>query len=167
MEILSDIIHDPRGWVAIGVVLFAGLAAWKIWPVMGKSLDQYGEKIAAEIQEAEQLKAEAAKLLVEAKKKAKAAEKNAQEIIERAHFEAKLIADEAEKEIEREIEQKMQLAEEKITRAKDQAMENVRKSAVDNAIAAASKILSEEFQTSKNSERLVEKSLRLISSDIR
>lgn len=166
MEVLSDIIHDPRGWIAIGFLLFLALAAWKIFPVMGKSLDQYGEKIAAEIQQAEALKAEAAALLAEAKKKAKAAEQNANEIIERAHFEAKLIADEAEKEIEREIENKMQLAEEKITRAKEQAIENVRKSAVEKAIAAASKTLSEEFSNSKTSDKLIEKSLQLISSDI-
>ncbi len=163
---MHEFISEPASWVAIGFLIFIALAAWKVWPALGGSLDQYGAKIAAEIQEAEQLKIEAAKLLVEAKKKAKQAEQNAQEIIERAHFEAKLIADEAEKEIERELERKMAMADEKISRAKDAAVEHVRVRAVDNAIAAATKTLSEEFQSTKSSEKLVEKSLRLISSDI-
>lgn len=166
MNIVMQIITEPAGWVGIGVLLFIALAAWKIFPVMGKSLDQYSIQIAEEIKEAEELRAQAEALLQDAKKKSAAAERTANEIIERAKFEAKLIADEAEKDIEREIENKMALVEEKINRAKDQAVEHVRTRAVDNAIADASKILQEEFKSSNKSEKLIEKSLRLISGDI-
>ena len=163
---MEHFINDPTAWVGIAFLIFFALVAWKIFPKLGVALDSYGAKIAAEIQQATQLREQAEKLLAEAQKKSKAAEQNANEIIERARFEAKLIGDEAEKEIEREIEYKMQLAEEKITRAQSVAMEHVRTRAVDNAIAEATKVLSEEFQNPKSSERLIEKSLHLISGNL-
>ena len=94
------------------------------------------------------------------------AKKTASEILERAKFESKLIADEAAKEIEREIEQKMKLADEKIERAQNAAVENIRTKAIEDAIEVAKEILAKELQSSQTSEKSVEKSLRLIASNI-
>lgn len=164
---MEHFLSDPTIWVGLGFFIFVGLAAWKVWPPMGKGLDDYGTKIANEIKQAEALKAEAQTLLADARKKATAAERQATEIVERAKFESKLIADEAEKEIERELERKMKMADEKISRAQEAAMENIRHKAIEQAIEAATETLKNELQTAKTSEKLVEKSLRLISSDIR
>lgn len=166
MEALNHIIREPGAWVGIGFLIFLAIAARYVFPKLGGALDDYGSKISKEIEEAKALKEEAAELLREAKKKSSAAERSANEIVERAKFEAKLIADEAEKEIEREIERKLALAEEKIARAQDAAVENIRKKAVENAIDSAAETLRKEFQTAKSSEKLVDKSLRLISNDI-
>lgn len=162
---MEHLLQDPTVWVGIGFFIFVALFVWKAFPLLGKGLDDYGNKIATEIATAQALRKEAQELLDAAEKKSAAAERNASEIIERAKFEAKLIADEAEKDIEREIERKMKIAEEKIQRAEVAAVENVRKKAVEKAIEAASEAIRKEL-TGAKSEQLVEKSLRLISNKL-
>ena len=166
MEETHSILGDARLWVGIGFFLFMGLSLWKLLPHLTKALDAYSSRISQELKEAKALRAEAETLLKAAKEKAKTAESDARAITKQAEIEAKLVSEEMQKEIEREIARKLKLADENITRAKNAAIENIRKQAVDNAISAATQALKEEFTATKNSEKLVEKSLRLISRDI-
>ncbi len=162
----TSLFEDPTTWVGVAIVAFLVLAVTKIWPKLAAALDGYSANIRAEIENANALKAEAQALLVQTQRKAAEAERMADEILERAKFEAKQIADEAEKEIEREIERKMKLAEDKIKRAEDAALENVRRKAVESAIEAAREILEGELAKSDKKQKLIDKSIKLISSNV-
>ena len=129
-------------------------------------LDAHSAKIKEEIEQAAKLRQEAQEVLDQAQRKANEAERTANEIIERARFDSKQIADDAEREIEREMERKIKLAEEKIGRAEAQALENIRKKAVESAVEAAKTILTNELSNKANKDKLVEKSIRLMSSNV-
>jgi F-type H+-transporting ATPase subunit b len=158
--------QDPATWVAVAVVIFFIFAYKKVWPKMAAGLDAHSVKIKEEIDQAARLKQEAQDLLAQAQRKAAEAERTANEILERAKFDSKQIADDAEREIEREIERKMKLAEEKIQRAEAQSLENIRKKAVESAIEAAKDILKNELAGKANKDKLVDKSIRLVSANV-
>ena len=66
-----EIFHEAEFWVAVGFVLVIALLVWKGVPAMvGKMLDQRSAAIAAELDEAKRLSAEAAALLTDYKKRA-------------------------------------------------------------------------------------------------
>jgi F-type H+-transporting ATPase subunit b len=134
---MSEFLHDAHTWVALAFALFVGLSYKFLGPKAGVALDERSKKIAADLIEAEKLKKEAEEILASAKKQAKESENTAHEILERARFEVKQIADESEKELEREIARKMQMAEDKIARAKEAAIESVKKQAIEAALDAA------------------------------
>lgn len=68
-----ELLHDPEFWVGVGFVLVLLLLAWKGVPGMvGKMLDQRAQVIAAELEEARRLRAEAAALLADYQKRRRA-----------------------------------------------------------------------------------------------
>ena len=80
-----ELLHDPEFWVAVGFVMVLALLWWKGVPVMvGKMLDQRSAAIAAELDEAKRLSAEAAALLTDYKKRAAGAEAEAAAILKEA-----------------------------------------------------------------------------------
>lgn len=166
MEWVTHQLHDEHTWVAVGFVIFLGIAARFVFPHMGKSLDARAEGIKNEIEEAQRLKEEAQTLFAEAQRKLQEADRGAHEIIERARFESKQIADDAEKEIEAEMERKMKLAEEKIARAESNAVESVRTRAVQSAVEAAREILTKELSADAKAKSYIQKSAELISKKI-
>lgn len=162
---IHEILMDAHTWVAVGFLLFLAIAAKYVFPVMGKQLDARADKVRSEIEEAAKLKEEAKALFNEAQKKLQEADQSAHEIIERARFESKQIADEAEKEIEAEMERKMKLAEEKIARAESNALDSVRTHAVQSAVEAARDIITRELIGSRGAD-YTKKSAELISKKI-
>ena len=162
---LKEILHDEHVWVAVGFFIFLLGAAKFAFPTMGKQLDERAVKIRLEIEEAERLKDEAQKLLSEAQKKLQEADRGAHEILERARFESKQIADDAEKEIEREMERKIKLGEEKIARAEASALESIRTRAIEAGIEAAKAIITKQLSGDK-AKSYTQKSAELISKKI-
>ena len=80
-----EMLHEPEFWVGVGFVLVLALLFWKGVPGMvGKILDQRAAVIAAELEEAKRLRAEAAALLADYQKRAKSAEAEARGIIDAA-----------------------------------------------------------------------------------
>ena len=78
-----ELLHEPEFWVGVGFVLVVALLLWKGVPAMvGKMLDQRAAVIAAELEEARRLRAEAAALLADYQKRAKGAEAEAQALNE-------------------------------------------------------------------------------------
>ena len=157
-------LADPAFWVSMGFLGFILLAAKYVWPKLTASLDAHTNKVKSELDQAKQLKEEAEAILAAAKRKAGEAENLATEILERAKFEAKQIAHDSEKEIEKEIDRKMKLAEAKIKRAEETALENVRKQAIDIAVKTAGEILAKE--SGKAAEKTLASSLTVISNSI-
>lgn len=151
---------DPVFWVMIAFVLFLGLLIYKGVPGMiGKALDKRAEAIRNELDEARRLRDEAQALLNDYQRKARQAEDEAKSILEQAKRESEALAAETRRSLTESVERRTRLAEEKIARAEAQALADVRASAVDNAIAAAEKILKARA-VGATAEALIEKSIR-------
>ena len=134
---------DNSFWAFISLLIFLGIAIYmKVPAIIAKALDGRADKIRAELDEAKRLRDEAKALLDEYKKKREAAEAEAKDIVAAAKREADLIAAEARAKSEDYVRRRTALAEQKISQAEAEAVNAVRGSAVDVAIAASQKILS-------------------------
>lgn len=149
----------PEFWVLISFLLFMGLLIWKGVPgLIGKALDQRAVTIRTELDEARRLREEAQALLADYQKKSREAEEEAKGIVDQARREAEALAVETRKQLEEAVARRSRMAEDKIARAENQALAEVRSSAVDAAIAAAEKILASKVSGGKG-EALITQSL--------
>src|SRR3984885_6310994 len=102
-----ELLHDPEFWVGVGFVLVIVLLVWKGVPGMvGKMLDQRAAVISAELEEAKRLRAEAAALLADYKKRAAGAEAEAQVIVADAKAQAAQFAAESRAALTAQIERR-------------------------------------------------------------
>lgn len=133
---------DPVFWVMISFLgFFALLIYYGVPGIIGKALDARAEAIRNELDEARRLRDEAQALLADYQRKSREAESEAQAILEQAKREGEALAAETRRSLTDSLERRTKLAEDKIARAEAQAVSEVRSSAVENAIAAAEKIL--------------------------
>jgi F-type H+-transporting ATPase subunit b len=159
MAMLFDILN-PVFWVMVAFVAFMGLLVWKRVPALiGNALDQRADAIRNELDEARRLRDEAQALLADYQRKSREAEDEAKAILDQAKRESESLAAETRKSLQEAVERRAKMAEDKIARAETQAMNEVRASAVDNAIAAAEKILKERG-TGSSATSLIDASLR-------
>ena len=139
-------LHNPTFWAAVGFVLFI-VVAWKpLSRAATGQLDARAARIRAQIEEAERLRAEAQVLLAEYKAKQAQALKEAEAIVARAHDEAKRIAIETAAATDAALKRREQQTLDKIAQAEAAALRDVRNQAVDIAIAAARRIVTEEMK---------------------
>lgn len=132
-------------FVALGFFLFVALLGYLgVHKTIGKSLDERGQKIQAELDEAKRLREEAAAVLASFEKKRAEAEAEAQAIVAQARAEAEDLAKEAAVRMEEFIARRTKQAEGKIAAAEAQAALDVRAAAADAAIKAAEVVLSAE-----------------------
>jgi len=145
-----EMLHEPEFWVAIGFVLVIALLLWKGVPAMvGKMLDQRAAVIAAELEEAKRLRAEAAALLADYQKRAKGAEAEAQSIIASATADAAAFQKESRAALEAQIARRALAAQEKIGQAEAQALNEIRSLAADTAVNAARKLIAERLDEAR------------------
>jgi F-type H+-transporting ATPase subunit b len=156
MEFLSS----PEFWVAISFVGFVLLILYfKVPGKIVELLDERAEAIRQELDEARRLREEAQAILADYQRKAKGAEQEAAEIIRLAKQEAQALAAETRTKLEESLERRTRLAEEKIARAEEQAMDDVRAAAIEMAIAAAEQIIDKKM-TPAASAKLVDESIK-------
>jgi len=137
-----ELLHDAEFWVGIGFVLVIALLLWKGVPGMvGKMLDQRAAVIAAELEEARRLRAEAAALLADYRKRAASAEAEARSIVETATAEAAQFQKDARAALESQIERRAASAQDKIAQAEAHALNEIRGLAADAAVNAAQKLI--------------------------
>ncbi|MEK1851074.1 MAG: F0F1 ATP synthase subunit B [Phyllobacterium sp.] len=155
---------DATFYALVGLVIFLALVVYlKVPGVVGKSLDARASRIRDELEEARRLREEAQSLLAEYQRKRKEAEKEATEIVAIAQREAHGMLEEAKKKTEEYVVRRNKLAEQKIAQAEVEAVNEVRASAVDIAVAAASRILADKVDA-KTSADLFKSSLTELKS---
>ena len=155
-----ELIKNPAFWVGLCFVLFLVLLVYKKVPsAIAAALDKRADTIRNELEEARRLREEAQTLLAEYERKQRAAEKEAESIISLAKEEAESLATETRENLKATLERRMKLAEDKIARAEEQALGEVRTAAVNVAIAAAEQIISSKM-TPAASKKLVDQSIK-------
>lgn len=135
---------DATFWATAGLVVFLAILIYmKVPAMLSRSLDQRAERIRNELDEARRLREDAQQLLAEYQRKRQEAEKEAEDIVAAARREAELIAQEARERTEDYVTRRTALAEQKIAQAERDAVSEVRSSAVDIAIEAARRLLTD------------------------
>ena len=129
-------------WAFVGLVLFLALIVYlKVPGMMAKSLDERAGRITNELTQAKRLREEAQALLVEYQRKRKEAEAEAANIVAAAEREAEMLTAEARQKTDEFVARRTALSEQKIRQAESDAMNAVRATAVDIAIAAAESVI--------------------------
>ena len=139
-------------WVLAAFLMFLGLLAYLGVPgMLGKALDDRAEAIRNQLNEARKLREEAQRKLAEFERKHAEVERQAEQIVERAKQEAEAAGEEAKKSIEESVARRLQSAEEQIAMAEADVLREVRNTAVDAAVAATRKVLSNAIGSQEHS----------------
>ena len=159
-------LATPEFWVAVSFVLFLALLVYYEIPAkLTKALDDRADRIRAELDEARRLREEARQILSDYERKQRDAEKEAEDIIAAARREAEVYGTESRKALSESLDRRLRLAEEKIARAEEQAIKEIRSKAVDVAVAAAEVLIARDLKA-KSAESLVDKSIRDVSAKL-
>lgn len=143
---------SPTIWVFISLLIVIFFLASKgIHKTLGKALDARAEGIRHELDEAKRLREEAQALLASYQRKQAEAEEQAKHIVEQARRDAEAMAEQARKDLKDKLARRAELAEAKIANAEAEAISDVKSRAVDLAVAAAEKLIREEFNTTDHS----------------
>jgi F-type H+-transporting ATPase subunit b len=147
-------------WVAVAFVAFlAILVYYKVPKLIAKALDDRADAIRKELDEARRLREEAQTLLADYQKRHRNVGQEAEAIVDLARREADAFAHETRASLKDALERRTKLAEDKIARAEAQAVDEVRASAIDVAVAAAERILREKMAGSGGA-ALIDQSIR-------
>ena len=138
---------DAAFWVGAAFVLFVGILVYlKVPGMLTGALDERAKKISDDLDQARELREEAQVLLATYQRKQRDALKEAEEIIAHAKEEAMREAEQAEKKLEEAVARRQQAALNKIALAEAQAENEVRGTAIEIAIAAATAVVAQQVR---------------------
>jgi F-type H+-transporting ATPase subunit b len=142
-------LSDPTFWVLVSFVIFVALV-WKPGSkAVAQMLDDRSEKIRSDLEKAAKLREEAQALFAEYQKKQRDALKDAEAIIKAAKDEAEALSKQAAADLETSLKRREQLALQRIAQAEAQATADVRAAAVDLAMAATRKVLTDKLDAGR------------------
>ena len=149
---------DPTFWVAVGTVIFVIAVFKPIKNALLGALDSRADRIRDELEDAARLREEAQKLLADYKRKQSEAADEAKAMLAHAKEEAETLSQEAAQELTAILKRREEAAMEKIAQAEANALQEVQDKAVDIAIAATGKLLTESLDDPKAA-KLVDRSI--------
>ena len=157
---------DNTFWAFIALLIFIGVVVYfKVPGMISKALDERANRIRNELEEARRLREEAQQLLAEFQQKRKEAEKDAADIVASAKREADMLLEDAHRKTEEYVVRRKAITEQKIAQAEQEAVNEVRASAVDIAVEAARKLLAEKVDAKTGAE-LFKSSLQEVKSKL-
>ena len=130
--------------IFIGILLYA-----KVPAMIGKLLDKRAADIASDLDEARKLREEAQTVLASYERKQAEVAAQAQRIVEHAKREAEEAAAEAREALKASIARRLAAAQDQIASAEAAAVKQVRDSAVQVAVAAASDVIAKQMTAEK------------------
>jgi F-type H+-transporting ATPase subunit b len=147
----AELHHQPSafgitapGWVALSMLIVLGILLWqKVPALVARMLDARIATIRTQLDEASALRAEAEKLLADAKARDAASAGDAASIVAHAEAEAAQVRAKAEADSVDLIARRGKMAEDKIAAAERAAIAEVRARAADAAAKAAASIIAE------------------------
>ncbi len=159
-------LSTPEFWVAVSFFGFVALIVYfKVPGMVLKALDDRADAIRRELDEARRLREEAQALLADYERKARNAAKEADEIIQLARQQAETLAAETRESLKDSLARRTKLAQDKIARAEEQALGEVRATAATAAIAAAQQIIAARM-TPAASKKLVDQSIKNLKAKL-
>ena len=138
-------LHTPEFWVAAGFILLVIAGGKKGWDAIKVGLDARADRIRSSLDEATKLREEAQHLLAEYQRKQRDAAKEIDDLLAAARAEADRSSANAADALEALVKRREQLAMDKIAQAEADALQAVRNTAVDVAIAATRKLLTDKL----------------------
>ena len=155
-----ELLQDSTFWVLISTVIFA-IVAWKKGrePLL-EILDARSERIRKELEEAERLRVEAQEVLADYQRKHRDAMETANEIIETASEKAACMEQDMEVRMQDELARREQQLVDRIARAEQAAIKEIRFKAADIATSTVETILKEQMKD-KDSE-LIEDAIKTL-----
>jgi F-type H+-transporting ATPase subunit b len=161
-----EILTDAHFWVGAALVVFIGILVVAGVPKLAaKALDARGEKVQAQLDEANRLREEAQALLVQIKAQREQSEKLAAEVMANAKEEAQRLQAEAQIKLAEQIERRGQLAERRIATAEAQATAEVKAAAADLAAQMAERVLTQRI-AGATSDPLVDVAIRQLAGKL-
>lgn len=149
--------------VMVGVLVFFAIV-WRLgaFKMLFGSLDSRADSIRKELEEATNLREQAAQALAAAERSQEQSAKDAEAIVKSAKEEAKAILEDARKQLAERIARREAQAEARIARAEAEAADEVRRAAAEAATEAARRILGADQGTDQfeNAAREIERALR-------
>lgn len=137
---------DSYGWVAGSFIVFVLLLLkLKVPKMIGEALDARGRKIAADLEEARRLRAEAEALLAGYQAKQKQAAADVETIVSNAKAEAERIVADAQAQADALVARRTRMAEDRIAAAERAATADLRAQAAALAAEAARRVLTTEL----------------------
>ncbi len=140
---MAALLNSPEFWVSVGFVILMALVAKPIGRAFAAGLDARSERIRQTLDEAAGLREEAQHLLAEHQRKQRDVVRETEEMLAKATAEAERLAAEAAANLEITLGRREEMALEKIARAEAEALQQVREFAVDVAVAAIRKLITE------------------------
>ena len=138
---------DATFWVGAAFVLFIGILVYlKVPGMLISALDERAKKISNDLDEARELREEAQVLLATYQRRQRDALKEAEDIVAHAKEAAAREAEQAEKKLEEMVARRQQAALNKIALAEARAEKEVRDTAIDIAITAATAVVAQQVQ---------------------
>ncbi len=148
---IHELLHDAEFWVLVAAVVFVA-AVWRpASRLVTGGLDARAARIRAELDEARRLREEAEKLLADYRAKEQEAKAEAEAIVAHAKAEAERIAAQSARDLDLAVERRQRMAEERIAQAEAKALDEVRATAIDVAIAAARDVIRAEIDERRGS----------------
>ena len=144
-----ELFHDPEFWVLVAFVSVIALTFKPAKRALLTALDDRADKIRTDLERAARLHKDAQALLTEYRQKQKDALKEAEAIVAQAKAEAERLSAQAAKDLDAALKRREQMALQRIAQAEQQATAEIRAAAVDIAIAAAGKLLSEKLDAGR------------------
>jgi len=154
-----DFLQDPTFAVLAAFVIFVGLLFKPIKKALGASLDEKIAQIRNEVDEAQRLREEAQATLAAYQRQQRDAVQEFEVMAARAQSDVEAHAAEAAKALEAALKRQEQQAQEKIAQAEATALREIRDQAVDVAIAATTRLLTNKLSGDAG-DALIEQSIR-------
>jgi len=158
--------HSPEFWVAVGFLILIALIVKPAARAITKALDARAERIRNALEDAARLREEAHHLLADYQRKQRDAAREIDELIASAEAEAKNLSAEAAARLEDSLRRREQLARDKIAQAEAEALQQVRDTAIDLAIAATRRLMAERIDA-RAAARLIDDSIAELPARIR
>lgn len=158
--------QTPEFWVAIAFFIFVALVAKKVGGMVIAGLDSRAARIKADIEQATKLRDEAQALLAEYQRRQRQAESEAKDILATAEADATRMRAEAVTQIEASLKRREAMAMDRIARAESQALAEVRNLAVDIALDATRRLITEGVDAGRAT-ALVDDAIKGLTSRIR
>ena len=161
-----ELLLDSHFWVGVALVVFVGVLVMAgVHKFAWKALGDAGDKVRAQLAEADDLRAEAQRLLDNIKVEREAAERHAAEMLANAEEQAKRLQVEANAKLAEQIERRGQLAERRIATAEAQATAEVKAAAAELAAQMAEQILTTRLAGAK-SDPLIDTAIRQLAGKL-